>query len=75
MEVNATRGWAIIIGASLAGLFAATLLRKAGWRTEVFERSDVELVLPGRRHHHAPRIAAVAGAQWRGPQRSGRGRA
>lgn len=44
MEVNATRGWAIIIGASLAGLFAATLLRKAGWHTEVFERSDVELV-------------------------------
>ena len=44
MEVNATRGRAIIIGASLAGLFAATLLRKAGWHTEVFERSDVELV-------------------------------
>lgn len=44
MEVNAIRGRAIIIGASLAGLFAATLLRKAGWHTEVFERSDVELV-------------------------------
>jgi 2-polyprenyl-6-methoxyphenol hydroxylase-like FAD-dependent oxidoreductase len=44
MEANATRGRAIIIGASLAGLFAATLLRKVGWRTEVFERSDVELV-------------------------------
>jgi 2-polyprenyl-6-methoxyphenol hydroxylase-like FAD-dependent oxidoreductase len=28
----------------LAGLFAATLLRKAGWHTEVFERSHVELV-------------------------------
>jgi 2-polyprenyl-6-methoxyphenol hydroxylase-like FAD-dependent oxidoreductase len=37
-------GRAIIIGASLAGLFAATLLRKAGWHAEVFERSDVELV-------------------------------
>jgi 2-polyprenyl-6-methoxyphenol hydroxylase-like FAD-dependent oxidoreductase len=44
MEVNATRGRAIIIGASLAGLFAATLLRKAGWHAEVFERSDVELI-------------------------------
>ena len=44
MEVNAIPGRAIIIiGASLAGLFAATLLRKAGWHTEVFERSDVEL--------------------------------
>jgi 2-polyprenyl-6-methoxyphenol hydroxylase-like FAD-dependent oxidoreductase len=44
MEVDATWGRAIIIGASLAGLFAATLLRKAGWHTEVFERSHVELV-------------------------------
>jgi 2-polyprenyl-6-methoxyphenol hydroxylase-like FAD-dependent oxidoreductase len=42
--VSANRGHAIVIGASLAGLFAATLLRKAGWRTEVFERSHVELV-------------------------------
>jgi 2-polyprenyl-6-methoxyphenol hydroxylase-like FAD-dependent oxidoreductase len=44
MKVNATPRRAIVIGASLAGLFAATLLRKAGWRAEVFERSDVELV-------------------------------
>jgi 2-polyprenyl-6-methoxyphenol hydroxylase-like FAD-dependent oxidoreductase len=34
---------AIVIGGSMAGLFAATLLRKAGWHTEVFERSKVEL--------------------------------
>jgi 2-polyprenyl-6-methoxyphenol hydroxylase-like FAD-dependent oxidoreductase len=34
---------AIVIGASMAGLFAAALLRKSGWRTDVFERSDVEL--------------------------------
>jgi 2-polyprenyl-6-methoxyphenol hydroxylase-like FAD-dependent oxidoreductase len=26
------------------GLFTATLLRKAGWHTEVFERSPVELI-------------------------------
>jgi 2-polyprenyl-6-methoxyphenol hydroxylase-like FAD-dependent oxidoreductase len=44
MDVDAARGRAIVIGASLAGLFAATLLRKAGWHTEVFERSHVELV-------------------------------
>ena len=65
MEVNATRGRAIIIRASLAGLFAATLLRKAGWHTDVFERSHVELVGPAqrnmvrhppsrRKHHLAP---------------------
>src|SRR5260370_37605129 len=34
---------AIVIGGSMAGLFAASLLRKAGWRTDVYERSDVEL--------------------------------
>ena len=44
MDVDATRGPAIVIGASLAGLFAATLLRKAGWHTEVFERNRVELI-------------------------------
>ncbi|HLG84140.1 MAG TPA: FAD binding domain-containing protein [Bradyrhizobium sp.] len=34
---------AIVIGGSMSGLFAASLLRKAGWRTDVYERSDVEL--------------------------------
>jgi 2-polyprenyl-6-methoxyphenol hydroxylase-like FAD-dependent oxidoreductase len=34
---------ALVIGASMAGLFVATLLRKAGWKTDVFERTDVEL--------------------------------
>jgi 2-polyprenyl-6-methoxyphenol hydroxylase-like FAD-dependent oxidoreductase len=34
---------AIVIGGSMSGLFAATLLRKAGWHAQVFERSDVEL--------------------------------
>src|SRR6201982_194536 len=34
---------AIVIGGSLSGLFAASLLRKAGWQTDVYERSDVEL--------------------------------
>jgi 2-polyprenyl-6-methoxyphenol hydroxylase-like FAD-dependent oxidoreductase len=47
MEVDAIRRRATIIGGSLAGLFAATLLRKAGWDTEVFERSHVELAARG----------------------------
>jgi 2-polyprenyl-6-methoxyphenol hydroxylase-like FAD-dependent oxidoreductase len=34
---------AIVIGGSMSGLFAASLLRKAGWQTDVYERSDVEL--------------------------------
>lgn len=34
---------AIVIGGSMSGLFAASLLQKAGWQTDVYERSDVEL--------------------------------
>ncbi len=35
---------AIVIGGSMSGLFAAALLRRAGWDVDVFERSGVELV-------------------------------
>lgn len=34
---------AVVVGGSISGLFAAALLRKAGWSVDVFERSDVEL--------------------------------
>jgi 2-polyprenyl-6-methoxyphenol hydroxylase-like FAD-dependent oxidoreductase len=34
---------ALIIGGSLAGMFAAHLLRAAGWRVDVFERSTEDL--------------------------------
>ena len=34
---------AIVVGGSMSGLFAASLLRNAGWHADVFERSDVEL--------------------------------
>jgi 2-polyprenyl-6-methoxyphenol hydroxylase-like FAD-dependent oxidoreductase len=34
---------AIIIGGSMSGLFTALLLRGAGWRVNVFERSGAEL--------------------------------
>src|SRR5260370_18166625 len=40
---SSPRRRALVIGASLAGLFATALLRKAGWSVELFERSDVEL--------------------------------
>jgi 2-polyprenyl-6-methoxyphenol hydroxylase-like FAD-dependent oxidoreductase len=41
-RINSSRR-AIVIGGSMSGLFAASLLRKAGWQTDVYERSDVEL--------------------------------
>jgi 2-polyprenyl-6-methoxyphenol hydroxylase-like FAD-dependent oxidoreductase len=34
---------AVIIGGSMGGLFAALLLRRAGWIVDVFERGNVEL--------------------------------
>lgn len=34
---------ALVIGGSISGLFAALLLRQAGWEVEVFERSETEL--------------------------------
>jgi 2-polyprenyl-6-methoxyphenol hydroxylase-like FAD-dependent oxidoreductase len=34
---------ALVIGASMAGLFATALLRRAGWNAEVYERTPVEL--------------------------------
>jgi 2-polyprenyl-6-methoxyphenol hydroxylase-like FAD-dependent oxidoreductase len=34
---------ALVIGGSVSGLFAALLLRQAGWEVEVFERSETEL--------------------------------
>src|SRR5262245_36873335 len=36
-------GHALIIGGSLGGMFAAHLLRAAGWRVDVFERSAEDL--------------------------------
>ena len=38
---------ALIVGGSLGGLFAASLLRKIGWTTTVFERSKEVLASRG----------------------------
>jgi 2-polyprenyl-6-methoxyphenol hydroxylase-like FAD-dependent oxidoreductase len=34
---------ALVIGGSMSGLFAAILLRRAGWEADIYERADVEL--------------------------------
>ena len=34
---------AVVIGGSMAGLFASSLLRRVGWDVDLYERSDVEL--------------------------------
>jgi len=41
--VSVSKGRALIIGGSLAGMFAAHLLRQNGWRVDVFERSTEDL--------------------------------
>ncbi len=58
---------AIVVGGSMGGLFAALLLRRAGWRIDVFERIGGELA--GRLKvvrldvDQAAEIAARYGAQ------------
>ena len=37
------RRYAVVVGGSIGGLFAAALLRRKGWDVDVYERSDVEL--------------------------------
>ncbi|MBW4510631.1 MAG: FAD binding domain-containing protein [Scytonematopsis contorta HA4267-MV1] len=37
--MNATGNRALVIGGSLAGLFAGTLLRSIGWQVDIYERS------------------------------------
>ena len=34
----------IVIGGSIAGLFVAAFLRRAGWQVDIYERSSVELI-------------------------------
>jgi 2-polyprenyl-6-methoxyphenol hydroxylase-like FAD-dependent oxidoreductase len=34
---------AVIIGGSMSGLFAATLLGRSGWRVDIYERAEAEL--------------------------------
>ena len=35
----AAKGRALVIGSSMAGLFATALLRRAGWEADVFEEA------------------------------------
>ncbi|GAC1341065.1 MAG: FAD binding domain-containing protein [Acetobacteraceae bacterium] len=54
---------ALIAGGSLAGLFAACLLRRAGWEVEVFERAPVRLSGRGAGIvTHRPLFEALAAA-------------
>jgi 2-polyprenyl-6-methoxyphenol hydroxylase-like FAD-dependent oxidoreductase len=41
--MNATNKRALVIGGSLAGLFAGTLLRSIGWQVDIYERSPRSL--------------------------------
>jgi hypothetical protein len=35
---------ALIVGGSIAGLFAAAFLRRIGWQVDIYERSSIELI-------------------------------
>lgn len=57
---HSVSGRAIVVGGSIAGLFAAAALRRAGWEVEVHERSPVTLAGRGAGIvTHAELIAAL----------------
>ena len=54
---------ALIIGGSMSGLFTATLLARAGWHAEIYERAESELTGRGAGIvTHAPMRAVLAAA-------------
>ena len=57
MIQNARR--ALIIGGSLGGLFAAHLLRGAGWNASIFERNEEELTGRGVGLGTHPQLIAI----------------
>ena len=59
---------ALVIGASMAGLFATALLRRAGWAAQVYERSPCELFGRGAgivTHDELLQALALSGASLR----------
>ena len=48
----------------MGGLFAALLLRKAGWTVDVFERVDVELSGRGAGNRHSCRALRRPRSGW-----------
>jgi 2-polyprenyl-6-methoxyphenol hydroxylase-like FAD-dependent oxidoreductase len=60
---KAGRGRVAVIGGSMSGLFVATLLMRAGWDAEIYERAESELTGRGAGIvTHAPMRAVLAAA-------------
>ena len=44
VPTNRRKRRAVVIGGSIAGLFAAAFLRRIGWDVDIYERSSIELI-------------------------------
>jgi 2-polyprenyl-6-methoxyphenol hydroxylase-like FAD-dependent oxidoreductase len=69
-EIEPKPGRALIVGGSIAGLFAALLLRRSGWEVQVFERSTGQLAARGAgivTHPGLMRALEISRAQPNGP--------
>lgn len=59
---------ALVIGASMGGLFATALLQRVGWDAEVYERTPVELFGRGAgisTHDELLQVLELSGASLR----------
>jgi len=62
-EGSNDRKRALVIGGSVGGLFAATLLRSVGWDAVVFERNAEELAAVARHQHSSGARRRVAASR------------
>src|SRR5262249_12550698 len=67
--LNTTARHALVIGGSMSGLFAGTLLRKAGLAVDTYERADVELTARAAGSVAPPQMRAVRRAAGCAPSR------
>jgi 2-polyprenyl-6-methoxyphenol hydroxylase-like FAD-dependent oxidoreductase len=66
--VAGERGRAVVVGGSLSGLFAALLLRRHGWRADIYERVEAELAGRGAgivTHRLVWDVLDALGIEWR----------
>src|SRR5580698_10292898 len=66
IEVPVAAGKVIVVGGSVAGLFAAALLQRAGWQIALYERSVLGLGGKGAGLVAQPDVRRILNENWPG---------